>query len=286
MKYFPFFLALLLILSPSVASAVAFGGFVTCEGAGCSACNLVDMINIIIKWLLGFVFVIFAVLMTSAGFGLVTSGGNQSALDEAKSKFQNAIVGIIIIMAAWLIVDTVMKGLLSGGAGVISGWGPWSEVQCQVQRAPDPWSRRGNDIPVPGEVTPPSTTSGSLAHSAAVAQLGSGFTVTSSGSCSDKTQTKCTSLDGIKENTIQRVKELQVAIGVPLVVTGGTEAGHAAGPYSHANGYKIDLQVQPALNSYISNNFTSIGSNKWKDSKGNVYMRHGPPDHWDLLLTN
>jgi hypothetical protein len=140
MKYAPFFLALLLILSPTLTSAATFGGFVTCEGSGCSACNLVDMINKIIFWLFGAVFVIFAVLMAVAGFGLVTSGGNQSALDAAKSKFQNAIIGIIIIMSAWLIVDTVMKGLLAGGTGSIAGFGPWAEVQCQVQAEPLPFT--------------------------------------------------------------------------------------------------------------------------------------------------
>jgi hypothetical protein len=138
MKYLPFFLALLLILSPTLASA-QFGNFVNCEGASCSACNFVDLANNLIRWLFGAVFVIFAVLMAVAGFGLVTSGGNQSALDAAKSKFQNAIVGIIIIMAAWLIVDTVMKGLLAGGTGNLgstyTGFGPWAEVQCQVQTA-------------------------------------------------------------------------------------------------------------------------------------------------------
>lgn len=172
MKYLPFFLALLLVLSPTIAAAsTPFGGFVTCEGAGCSACNFVDMINIIIKWLLGFVFVIFAVLMVSAGFGLVTSGGNQSALDSAKSKFQNAIVGIIIILAAWLIVDTVMKGLVKGDGdlgGTFTGFGPWSEVQCQVQAKPDSYPGGGfiDESTLPTTTTTPTnpvTPTGKLA---------------------------------------------------------------------------------------------------------------------------
>ena len=125
--------------------ATAQGGFVTCDGVDCSACNFVELLNLLIRWLLGMVFVIFAVLMTVAGFGLVTSGGNQSALDAAKSKFTNAIIGIIIILAAWLIVDTVMRGIVGGGStgaaiGEIRGWGPWAQVQCQQQVQTIAWA--------------------------------------------------------------------------------------------------------------------------------------------------
>jgi hypothetical protein len=108
-------------------------GFVTCSGVDCSACNLVQMANIIIKWLFGVIFLIFAVLMLVAGFGLVTSAGNQSALEAAKSKFKNGIIGLLIVMSAWIMVDTIMKGLLTGGTGNVSGYGPWSEVKCQIQ---------------------------------------------------------------------------------------------------------------------------------------------------------
>jgi len=109
------------------------GGFLTCNGPDCSFCNLVHMANIIIKWLFGFMFLLFAVMMVMAGVGLITSGGDTVALDNAKSKFRNAIIGVIIVMAAWLLVDTIMRGLLKGGTGEIDGWGPWMDVQCQDQ---------------------------------------------------------------------------------------------------------------------------------------------------------
>lgn len=128
-------LGLLLLFVP-IEQVSAQSGFVPCDGANCSACDFVSMINVIIKWLFGMIFVLFAVLMTKAGFGLVTSGGNQGALDAAKSHFQNALIGIIIVMAGWLIVDTIMKGTLKGGTGEISGFGPWSSVQCQSQLSP------------------------------------------------------------------------------------------------------------------------------------------------------
>ncbi len=140
LKLFRFVVPLALILAiwllPDVT--LAQSKFVTCDGTNCSACNLADMANIIIKWLFGIVFMIFAVLMVIAGFGLVTSGGNTTALQEAKSKFTNAMIGLLIMMSAWLVVDTIMKGVVGGGEtgaaiGEIAGWGPWSEVKCMTQ---------------------------------------------------------------------------------------------------------------------------------------------------------
>jgi len=89
--------------------------------------------NTVLNWLIGVMFVVFAVIVAVAGWGLITSGGNQTALSAAKSKFTNAIIGLIIVLAAWLIVDTIMRGLVTGGAGEIEGFGPWSQIECVDQ---------------------------------------------------------------------------------------------------------------------------------------------------------
>ena len=139
LRFLPSLLLLLIILfvpdfvAAQATNSIAPGGFVTCEGAGCRACDLISMINRIIKWLFGIFFVLFAVLMTVAGFGLVTSGGNASALNEAKSKFNNALIGLLIMMSAWLVVDLVMRTLLKDDGQKINGYGPWSTVQCRAQ---------------------------------------------------------------------------------------------------------------------------------------------------------
>ena len=116
---------------PLLASAVVEpGGFVPCEGKECSFCDLVAMVQDIITWIIGIIFLIFAVLLVVAGFKLVTSGGNQSAQTSAKESLINALIGIIIVLAAWLLVDTLMRAVLPGDSGEIEGWGPWAEVQC------------------------------------------------------------------------------------------------------------------------------------------------------------
>ena len=139
----PFFLS-----GPVASAATPPNGIVSlsgCTGTDCSACNVVHMVNGGITWLIGIRFVVFAVIMVVAGVGLVTSGGNQSALEAAKSKFTNAIIGLIIILSAWLMVDTIMRGLVGSDdnegklgstfndKGEATGWLFWFEVTCQKQ---------------------------------------------------------------------------------------------------------------------------------------------------------
>ncbi len=149
MKGFLFTFGLVLALQFFVVAGVVSAETTTgglaqlsgCSGPDCTSCNVVDMLNGFIKWIIGFMFLLCAVLMTVAGVRLVTSGGNSHTLDEAKGMLSNAIIGMIIILAAWLMVDTVMRALVGpdgkiSNGGDVSGWLYWSEVQCQVVNEP------------------------------------------------------------------------------------------------------------------------------------------------------
>jgi hypothetical protein len=112
------------------------GGIVPCSGLDCDSCSVVTLIERIIDWLIGVLLVIFAIITAVAGFKLVISGGNPQAKTEAKSLLTNAFIGIVIVLTAWLLVDTLMRALLSGGEGTLEGYGPWSSVQCNSQVEP------------------------------------------------------------------------------------------------------------------------------------------------------
>ncbi len=124
-----------LTLAQTPETQLAQSGFVQCEGKDCSACDLVALANSLVKWLITISFLFFAVLAVRAGVKLVISQGNPGALSDAKDAFTNAFIGLIIILIAWLIVDTLMRQLI-GNNGVINGYGPWSEVQCATQVVP------------------------------------------------------------------------------------------------------------------------------------------------------
>lgn len=55
----------------------------------------------IIQWALGFLALIFLVLIIFAGFKWMTSGGNEEEVKKAQALMKNAVIGLIIILAAW-----------------------------------------------------------------------------------------------------------------------------------------------------------------------------------------
>lgn len=133
-----FFLLALVVFYAAPAPVMASGfdtinlaaGLVPCEdGTKCTACHLIQLANNVINWLISILMVVFAILIMWAGFKLVTSGGNTSAKQDAKNTFTNAIIGLIIVLAAWILVDTMLRALL-GNNGDIAGYGPWSSISC------------------------------------------------------------------------------------------------------------------------------------------------------------
>jgi hypothetical protein len=109
-------------------------GLVTCSGLDCDMCSFVGMVEKIIDWLIGIMLVIFAIVTAVAGFRLVISGGNPEAKTKAKEMLTNAFIGIVIVLTAWLLIDTLMRAILPSN-GEIKG-GPWSSVQCYGQVKP------------------------------------------------------------------------------------------------------------------------------------------------------
>ncbi|KAF5348162.1 hypothetical protein D9756_010750 [Leucocoprinus leucothites] len=113
-----------------------------------------------------------------------------------------------------------------------------------------------------------------------------GITASSSGGCTTRSNPTCTSYEGILSGTVDGVITLKKASGASsLVITGGTEVGHASGTFSHANGYKVDVRHSTTLDNYIKSAFTKIanrgdGFPQWQAASGNIYCDEGT--HWDI----
>ncbi len=106
-------------------------GLVPCGGQGqepCQACHVIDLTNGVIEWLVMVLGTLAAIIIVYAGFKLVVSGGNHHAREEAKSMITNMIIGYVIVLAGWLLIDTAMKALLDEGE-----FGIWNQVQCVTQ---------------------------------------------------------------------------------------------------------------------------------------------------------
>lgn len=112
-------------------------GLVPCGGYGepaCQMCYAVELVNRVISWLVLILGTVAAIIIVYAGFKLVTSGGNRHAKEDAKSMISNMIIGYVIVLAGWLLVDTGMKALLIDGETRL---GMWNELSCMAQPNPD-----------------------------------------------------------------------------------------------------------------------------------------------------
>jgi len=97
-------------------------GLVPCGYGGdlCDTSDAVAFVNNLISFLIQMLGVIAVIALVITGFKLVLSAGNESEWTAAKERFTNIVIGIVIILAAWLIVDTIMSALTGEGLDV---WG-------------------------------------------------------------------------------------------------------------------------------------------------------------------
>ncbi|MER6574287.1 hypothetical protein [Nonomuraea sp. NPDC001023] len=115
----------------------------------------------------------------------------------------------------------------------------------------------------------------------------SGLRTKSSGHCTSRHMHHCTSLDSVRAGTIARIIDLKHDSGCPVMVTGGTEAGHAPGQYSHGNGYKLDITHNACIDRYITRHHRKAGvrgdgAALYRSATGTVFANES--SHWDILF--
>jgi type IV secretory pathway VirB2 component (pilin) len=96
-----------LLALPIVAQAISFEDPSTSLGLGTA--DLKETVINIINWILGLLGIIAVIMILYAGFQWMTAGGNEDKVSSAKKIISAAIIGLIIILLAWAIVNFVLK---------------------------------------------------------------------------------------------------------------------------------------------------------------------------------
>lgn len=144
---------LAIFLLPVVTSAQ---GIVPCNGPECNACHFVQLGQNILEFLIKISVIIGAVMFAVAGFYMVTSAGDTGKVARGRAIFSNVVIGLVILLAAWLIIDTVLKVFLPNGDTPL---GPWNQISCVTQERalavgeltmPDEDEGTGAIVPVEG----------------------------------------------------------------------------------------------------------------------------------------
>lgn len=110
-------LAFALILAPvaipQVVSAQGFDiGTVIDDcppGYRCDAGSLPEIFRLILTWALGIAFVAAVLILIYGGFLYITSAGNQDTATKGKNAILNALIGIVVIVLSYVIVQVVYR---------------------------------------------------------------------------------------------------------------------------------------------------------------------------------
>lgn len=131
------------------------GGLVPCSGRDCGTCQLITLGNRVLVFFIKIILAGIPVLFAIAGFWLTMSKGNMSEYQRAKGMLQNVIIGLILVLVGWLIVDTMLKALLANNGQVnldgASMWGPWNQIPESACTTQNPLADRST-ITTPGDV--------------------------------------------------------------------------------------------------------------------------------------
>lgn len=107
-------------------AAPSFGGQIVpvCTSpTGCGYCDLMELAKKVIEFLVFLAIVIAILMIIYAGFLYVTGFGNASQISKAHSTLKVAIIGLILVLASYLIIELIV------GALSVTG-NPWTLPGC------------------------------------------------------------------------------------------------------------------------------------------------------------
>ena len=125
------------IMLPSFAFAAWTDPIVNCSGAlpgktvdgkpqaACTVCDIAKTAQNLLNTAIYIAVFMSSILFAYAGFIYITNIANHGEISKAKNIFANVIIGLVIILASWLVIDTLMKTLVNNDE---SRFGPWNRV--------------------------------------------------------------------------------------------------------------------------------------------------------------
>ncbi len=107
-----------LMLAPALTGAAGIPKqIVPCQGVNCTCADLTTVAQNVINLSIFVAVFLSAILFAWAGWKLISgrSVGSHGAIEEGKEVLWNVVIGLVIIIAAWLIVDTIVKTITASG---------------------------------------------------------------------------------------------------------------------------------------------------------------------------
>jgi hypothetical protein len=90
----------------------------------CNFCDALVVTSNIVQFLWQIAFVVAVGMIVWGALQTMTSGGSEERVSQGRKTMTAAVIGLVIALAAWLIVNELLL-LLSGKPAL-----PWSEISC------------------------------------------------------------------------------------------------------------------------------------------------------------
>jgi hypothetical protein len=101
-------LAIAIMIMPVAFAAAQLPNNIGCQpGQNCQVTSVNGLIKTVINWLLGVAFGVAVLFLIIGGFWYITSAGNEETAEKGKGTAINAIIGIVIIVLSYVIVNVV-----------------------------------------------------------------------------------------------------------------------------------------------------------------------------------
>lgn len=117
----------LIVVGFSLFAPSSHAALVPCGGTGqdeCNLCHFFVLIQTIFKYLLGFLGIVALLIFVIIGFMFLFGSTNEGLLTTGKKAFTSAVIGLVLVLVAWLIINTV---------GHAIGWtqkDSWWKLDC------------------------------------------------------------------------------------------------------------------------------------------------------------
>lgn len=115
----------LVAITPQVGQAQLIDQFVDdCPdetGVRCNEEGLGDIFVTIINWALAIAFILAVIFLIYGGFRYILAGGNAEAATAGRTAIFNALIGVVIVVLSYVIVQIVYRFVSGSGGGGIFG---------------------------------------------------------------------------------------------------------------------------------------------------------------------
>lgn len=99
------------------------------KGSGYGTCEFVELVNNGIAFLIGLFALLAVIVFIYAGYLLVSSRGNVAVMQQAKTLFTNVLIGLVIMLSAFLVINTILGIMVGGSSGILN----WASPPCSYE---------------------------------------------------------------------------------------------------------------------------------------------------------